>query len=715
MANEALRAHVRLKLHTYIENRIKDNEPEPWRVVGSDAQTGMMQVAPETDSGSDPRQIVEIPQMAFTSPNTGDRIRVKKGRSQPGWYAEGFSYDGTNERTYPETMFADIVRARDASDLKLQDDNAGLVTLSSLTSAAPIDAKYVVTAANPTLTAEVVMPTSAAVMGTNGSNEPIASTAGEDYLNPDGLIYAVPPELTISAGGAVTATKSYHTIDTNGDAASDNLDTINWGGDGAGNSLVEIIVKANNDGRTVVIKHLTGNIYSMTGDDITLDTITKHARLLFDIGAGGCYAWPIAPALTAAEVEGVGAVMEADFNAKGDLLSASADDTPAILSIGTDGQILYADSGEATGQRWDDPPSGGDSFEFTITAGENLSELDYVYLNPADNEWYQVDIDDATPEISADRAIVTESGGITASGTGSAQRIGVVAGFTGLSAGEDVWASTTAGGYTQTKPAPSDGGAQLAIVRIGVAVSTTQILLTPEDKVTYAKRDSMAEDGTLTIVHHSDPVGRTRTARAYATIAAAGSKLEEYADTNQDADIQLRGQAGAGGTETIDNAGSNTIALGDLGGTEYWVAQKFQVSAAGILSQFTIEFGVEVGSVSGDVTWKVCADDAGGSDPGTTLDTGTFAPTPSSDNTINPSGGVFLDTSTTYWLVFEVAAQSTSNYWQMIANNTPMQMARSGAQRIVGQAGQNCLAMTCGPPSQPQPWLIGITWRRASR
>ena len=29
------------------------------------------------------------------------------------------------------------------------------------------------------------------------------------------------------------------------------------------------------------------------------------------------------------------------------------------LPVGTDGQILYADSGEPTGLRWDDPPVGG--------------------------------------------------------------------------------------------------------------------------------------------------------------------------------------------------------------------------------------------------------------------------------------------------------------------------------------------------------------------
>lgn len=41
-------------------------------------------------------------------------------------------------------------------------------------------------------------------------------------------------------------------------------------------------------------------------------------------------------------------------DAKGDLLAASADNTPARQAVGTDGQILAADSSQATGLRWMD-------------------------------------------------------------------------------------------------------------------------------------------------------------------------------------------------------------------------------------------------------------------------------------------------------------------------------------------------------------------------
>lgn len=74
-------------------------------------------------------------------------------------------------------------------------------------------------------------------------------------------------ELTI-ATGAVTATRSTHTVDTEADAASDDLDTIS--GTAAGRRL---IISPADGARTVVVKHGTGNIFLRGNADITLDDI----------------------------------------------------------------------------------------------------------------------------------------------------------------------------------------------------------------------------------------------------------------------------------------------------------------------------------------------------------------------------------------------------------------------------------------------------------
>ena len=77
-------------------------------------------------------------------------------------------------------------------------------------------------------------------------------------------------ELTI-ATGAVTATSNFHIIDTESDAASDDLDTISGGRVGQ-----ILVITAANDARTVVAKDGTGNL-DLAGDfsmDNTQDTLT---------------------------------------------------------------------------------------------------------------------------------------------------------------------------------------------------------------------------------------------------------------------------------------------------------------------------------------------------------------------------------------------------------------------------------------------------------
>jgi hypothetical protein len=68
-----------------------------------------------------------------------------------------------------------------------------------------------------------------------------------------------------------------------------------------------------------------------------------------------------------AAVTGGSGIPATTVNAKGDLIAATADDTVTRLGVGTNGQVLTADSAEATGIKWATPAASG-AAAYTVTA-----------------------------------------------------------------------------------------------------------------------------------------------------------------------------------------------------------------------------------------------------------------------------------------------------------------------------------------------------------
>jgi len=116
-------------------------------------------------------------------------------------------------------------------------------------------------------------------------------------------------ELTI-ATGAITVTGGYHTVDTEADAASDDLDTI------TGLAVGETVtLSAANGARTVVLKHGVDNIYCPNGQDVALgelyDAVTVFGTASYAIVVGKSIrtpsAIPTGSYFTSTEQTGTGA------------------------------------------------------------------------------------------------------------------------------------------------------------------------------------------------------------------------------------------------------------------------------------------------------------------------------------------------------------------------------------------------------------------------
>lgn len=75
------------------------------------------------------------------------------------------------------------------------------------------------------------------------------------------------------------------------------------------------------------------------------------------------------------------AIQNAIVDAKGDLIAATAADTPARLAVGTNGQILTADSTAATGLAWTTPASGGFvGCKATASSGTSVSNSTWTAI-----------------------------------------------------------------------------------------------------------------------------------------------------------------------------------------------------------------------------------------------------------------------------------------------------------------------------------------------
>ena len=152
-----------------------------------------------------------------------------------------------------------------------------------------------------------------------------AAEGGQNLRDIQEMQVAAATELTIAAG-IITRTQAYHSVDTQDDDPSDDLDTINGGTEGD-----LLIIRAEDSARTVVVKTGTGNIVLSSGSDISLEDDTDHLLLVFD-GANWCDDYRVAGGGGGAPVDAEYLTLALDAG-----LTAERRFVPGAWLAGTDG------------------------------------------------------------------------------------------------------------------------------------------------------------------------------------------------------------------------------------------------------------------------------------------------------------------------------------------------------------------------------------------
>lgn len=232
--------------------------------------------------------------------------------------------------------------------------------------------------------------------------------------------------------------------------------------------------------------------------------------------------------------------------------------SPLVKAIGSGG------GNETLGLTFD---FSANAIDITVNSGEALAIRDFVVIdNFGSNQAYKVDSDNTSSIHLNNRirgyALNTTSG----SGQSVTVRIhGLITGFSSLTSGSDYWAGTTAGTVVSGKPYPSQGGAQLAIIWAGLAMSTTTIYFFNKP-IRWVKRASLTNNSTLTISHGSEVNFYDR--RISAQAIPSGTLFEpavigRWAGGTRDVAVQSGDGAGASeaAQTTFKNVSGGTLDL----------------------------------------------------------------------------------------------------------------------------------------------------------
>jgi hypothetical protein len=187
----------------------------------------------------------------------------------------------------------------------------------------------------------------------------------------------------------------------------------------------------------------------------------------------------------------------ATLTAKGDLLTATAANTISRLAVGANGTTLVADSAEATGLKWATPAGGGKVLQVVSTTKDDAFSTTATSFT--DVTGLSVSI---TPSSATSKVLVMMTAQISGGDTGRSLRGRLMRGATAIAVG-------TSGRTYMSRPTNADEINSMAVTFLDSPATTsattynTQILSTNGSLAVYVNRNEGSADAyfsTITVM-----------------------------------------------------------------------------------------------------------------------------------------------------------------------------------------------------------------------